>query len=88
MRLGFGFARRAWWRGQDAGGEAGFQNDGFADGAGEAQEDKARIGSPGPRFGGRFLLRLLDGEASEVHAEFGEFLEHVQVARVEFGGLG
>jgi hypothetical protein len=33
------------------------------------------------------LLRFVDGEAGELHAEFGEFLEHFQVACGEFGGL-
>jgi hypothetical protein len=89
LGLGFGFAGRAWCRGEDAGGEAGFQNDGFAYGAGEAEEDEAGIGAPGARrFGRLILLRLLYGEAGELHAEFGEFLEHVQVAGAEFGNLG
>ncbi len=33
------------------------------------------------------LLGFVDGEAGELHAEFGEFLEHFQVACGEFGGL-
>ncbi len=94
LGLGFGLAGLAGWCGQDAGGEAGFQHDGVADGGGEAEEDEARVGAPGAgRFGGLLLLRLLDGKAGELHAEFGEFLEHVQVSCAQFGdaqlgGLG
>jgi hypothetical protein len=89
LGLGFGFAGRARLCWDYAGGEAGFQDDGFADGGGKAEEDEARIGAPGAeRFRDRILLRLLDGQVGELHAEFGEFLEHIQVAGAEFGGLG
>jgi hypothetical protein len=89
--LGFGCAGRRRRRGEDAGGEAGFQNDRLADGVGEAEEDEARVGPPGAgslgRLRGLIRKRLLGGEAGEVHAELGEFLEDLQVAEVEFGGL-
>ncbi len=86
--------------GERAGGDAGFQRDALADGAGDAGEGEAGIGARRGWLGGCLGLRrcgvggggrlqsgqgLLADGAGECHADLGQFAQHGEVAR---GALG
>ncbi len=92
-RVRGGPARAAAARGGErAGGDAGFQRDALADGAGDAGEGEAGVGSVRGRggrhrlrVGGRRRLRRGQGlfaeGAGQLHGDLGQFPQHREVAR-------
>ncbi len=91
-----GFARWARRAGEEAGGEAIAEGDGFLDGAAQAEEDDFWVGAAGAGrlFGGLFRLcgcgfleGLAGGEFGELGGEHDEALEHIEVAGDWRGGL-
>src|SRR5436305_2049619 len=84
-RFGGGAGRAVAW--EVAGGDAGFEGDGRAGGAGGAGEGEAGVGGVGR--GRVWAGGLGGGVAGDGHGEFGHFAEHVEMAGAAVGvGFG